>query len=92
MIVFAATLAMALLVTGAVRLYLTTAHQRLLPAPLPVRARGIGGACLVGALVILLGLMGTATAVFTWAIGLMVAWTIPPVAIGWLHYRKGTRS
>lgn len=87
-----ATLAGALLVAGALCLYVATPNQRLLatrPAPRPARAAGC--ACLVAALAILLALMGSATAVFTWAIGLMTAWTIPPVVIAWLRHRRQAR-
>lgn len=90
---FAATLSGALLIGGAICLYAGTPRQRLLatgPAPLPARAAGY--ACLGAALAILLALMGPATAVFTWTIGLMTVWTILPVAIGWLRHRKETRS
>lgn len=91
MIALAATLAVALLIAGGGCLYLTTTHQRLLAAPLPLSARAAGWVCLLAALAILLTFMGPATAVFTWTIGLMMAWTIPPIAIGWLRYRKETR-
>jgi hypothetical protein len=80
-----------LLTGGALCLYVATPHQRLLaarPSPRPVRAAG--SVCLAAALAILLALMGPATAVFTWAIGLMAAWTIPPVAIAWLRHRRQT--
>lgn len=86
-----ATLAGALLTGGALCLYVATPHQRLLatrPAPRPARVAGC--VCLAAALAILLALMGPATAVFTWATGLMTAWTILPVAIGWLRHRGET--
>src|SRR3546814_12329160 len=89
MSVLAAALAVLLLVGGAAGLYLTTSNQRLVAAPLPSRtARVAGLASLFAALALLLGLMGPATAIFTWMIGLMLAWTIPPVVIGWLRHRK----
>ena len=93
MSLLAAALAALLLIGGALCLYLTTPHQRLLAAPLSTRAAPIiGWLCLAAALAILLGVMGPGTAVFTWTIGLMMVWTIPPVVVGWLRYRTGTRS
>lgn len=93
MIILAAAIAGALLIGGGVCLYLTTSYQRLLSAPLPLRtARVAGWLGLAAALAILLSLMGPATAIFTWTVGLMMAWTIPPVAIGWLRYRREAQS
>src|SRR3546814_9801782 len=70
MSVLAAALAVLLLVGGAAGLYLTTSNQRLVAAPLPSRtARVAGLASLFAALALLLGLMGPATAIFTWMIG-----------------------
>lgn len=92
MMAFATALAGTLLTGGAICLYASTPHQRLLAtrlAPRPARAAGF--ACLAAALAMLLALMGPATAVFTWTIGLMTAWTILPVAVGWLRHRKETR-
>lgn len=89
MSVLAAVLAAELLVGGAACLYLATTNQRLLADPLPSRTASVAGlAGLLAALAILVGLMGPATAIFTWMIGLMLAWTIPPIAIGWLRHRK----
>lgn len=83
--------AAALLVAlGALLLYLATPHQRLFVT----RPKSIGYLCVAGGLAILIGLlvlvslMGAAAAVFTWVVGLMVFWTIPPVLAGWLRYRK----
>lgn len=82
-------LAGVLLAGGALCLYAGTPRQRLLATRLPPRlARAAGCTCLAAALAILLALMGPATAVFTWTIGLMTVWTIVPVAIGWLRHRK----
>jgi hypothetical protein len=86
---FLAISAFLLLAAGATSLYLATAHQRLLarpPATPVLRVAGFGS--LAAALAALLMLMGPATAVFTWTIGVMLAWTLPPVVIGWLRYRK----
>lgn len=92
MSVLPAVLSALLLIGGATCLYLITPHQRLLATPPSARVALVAGlACLVGALAILLGSMGPATAVFTWTVGLMTAWTIFPVVIGWLRHRKETR-
>lgn len=87
-----AAFAGALLLGGALCLYAGTPHQRLLAArPASRRVRVAGGACLAAALALLLARMGPATAVFTWTIGLMTAWTILPIAIGWLRHRRQAR-
>lgn len=92
MILLSAVLAVASLAGGAACLYLATPHQRLLARPLAPRVgRLVGLAGLAAALAILLGVMGPATAVFTWATGLMALWTIAPVAIGWRRHRKEGR-
>lgn len=88
----AAALAVILLVGGAACLYLAAPHQRLLPAPLPRSAALAGVLGLFAALATLLALMGPATAVFAWTAGLMMAWTLLPIVIGWLRYRKERRS
>src|SRR3546814_14624939 len=89
MSVLAAALAVLLLVGGAAGLYLTTSNQRLMAAPLPSRtARVAGLASLFAALAPLLGLMGSAAAIFTWMLGLMLAWALPPVVIGRLPPRQ----
>ena len=93
MTVFGAALAALLLTGGAAGLYLATPHQRLLARPFDAPGLRFGGAlCAFGALVLLLMRMGPATAVFTWMTGLMLAWTIPPVVIGWLRHRKGGKA
>src|SRR3546814_15708414 len=90
MSVLAAALAVLLLVGGAAGLYLTTSNQRLVAAPLPSRtARVAGLASLFAALALLLGLLGPATGIFTWMIGLLLAWTVPPAVIGRLRQRQG---
>ncbi|RYE70320.1 MAG: hypothetical protein EOP17_01090 [Rhizobiaceae bacterium] len=83
-----ALLAAALLVGGATVLYLAAPNQSLTrqKAGPPVAYAGV--AALVGALVVLLSLMGPATAVFTWMTGIMLLWTVPPLAIGWLRHRR----
>lgn len=88
-----AMLAILLLGVGAASLYLTTSHQRLLARPPATPLLRIAGAGILAvALAALLMLMGSAAAIFTWTIGLMLVWTIPPIVIGWLHYRKESGS
>lgn len=85
----AALIAAAAGIIGATCLYLAAPNQALLdsvPNKRPVRIAGYSG--LIIALASLLTLMGSATAVFTWTIGLMLLWTVPPVAIRWLKFRK----
>lgn len=89
--VSATALAIVLLGGGGACVYLTLPNQRLLPAHLPPGKRAAGWACLIGSLAVLLCLMGPATAVFTWTIGLMAVWTMLPIAIAWLRHRKDTR-
>jgi hypothetical protein len=93
MTLFWAALAALLLIGGATGLYLATPHQRLLARP-PAAAWSKPAAmiCAACALVILLMLMGPATAVFTWMTGLMLLWTIPPVVVGWLRHRQGGKA
>lgn len=93
MILFWAALAALLLIGGAIGLYLVAPHQRLLARPLATAwSKPAAMVCAACALVILLTLMGPATAVFTWMTGLMLVWTIPPVVIGWLRHRKGDKA
>ena len=82
-----ALLAAALLLGGAAALYLAVPNQALIADRAGRPAIWVGLVALVGALVLLLSLMGPATAVFTWLTGLMLLWSLPPLAIGWLRYR-----
>ena len=84
-----AWLAALLLVVGASWLYLAAPHQIVLKAPVNGRALRLGGiAALTASLVLLLTQMGLATAVFTWTVGLMLLWSVPPIVIRWLRFRK----
>jgi hypothetical protein len=88
MMILAWFAALALLI-GTGCLYLAAPHQVLTSAPANPRALKIGGAvALIVALMLLAGVMGTATAVFSWTVGLMLLWSIPPVVIRWLKFRK----
>ncbi len=87
----AVILAAVLLTAGALALYLCAPHQRLLSAPARKPAAWIGAALLAAALALLLTMMGPATAVFTWMTALALLWTIPPVVIGWLRFRRSAR-
>lgn len=84
-----AWLAALVLLTGAACFYLAAPHQIVLKPPVNIRALRIaGGAALVASLVLLLTQMGSATAVFTWTVGLMLLWSVPPIVIRWLRFRK----
>jgi len=78
-----------LLLIGAGALYLASPNQILLASPLAgrgIKLLGIGG--LIASLALLLTVMGSATAVFTWTTGLMLLWSVAPVVIRWLRFRK----
>lgn len=76
------------LVAGALCLYGAAPHQALIAGPVPRRMlRGAGGVLLAVALALLLTLQGPATAVFTWATGAMLVWSVAPVAIRWWRFR-----
>lgn len=76
-------------VAGATCLYMAAPNQALLERTPDKRLLRIAGSCgLVIALGLLLTQMGSATAVFTWVIGLMLLWTVTPVIIRWLKFRK----
>lgn len=76
------------LVAGALAVYLSMPHQALVSSTAPRSVRFAGAAALVIALGLLLVVMGSATAVFTWATALILLWSVPPVIIGWLRHRK----
>jgi hypothetical protein len=76
-------------VIGATCLYLAAPHQALLDRVPDLRFLRLAGAFgLIVALVLLLTLMGSATAVFTFTIGLMLLWTVAPIVMRWLIFRK----
>lgn len=84
-----ACLAAIALMIGASGLYLRSPNRALWNDRAPgamTLALGWGG--LVLALALLLAVMGPATAVFTWTTGLMFLWSLPPVAVRWLAYRR----
>jgi hypothetical protein len=83
-----AVLAALLLAAGAAALYIAAPHQSLTVAKAGRTAVYAGMGALAGALVVLLSLMGPAAAVFTWTTGLMLLWSVPPVLIRWLRYRR----
>jgi len=83
----AAAIAMMMLVAGTTLLYLATPHQALRASPLGRWASRAGLAALAVALILLLRVMGPATAVFAWTTGLMLLWTIPPLAIAFARRR-----
>lgn len=84
-----AIVAAILLIVGSFAVYLASPHQKLRPSPAPHGAAIMGAVAIAAALIILLTIMGPATAVFAIFIGLMFMWSIPPVAIAWFRYRQG---
>lgn len=89
-LIFAWLAALALLI-GTTCLYVATPHQALFRAALPRKPLIITGCVTLAiSLALLLGQMGSATAVFTWMTGLMFLWSVPPVVIRWLRYRRET--
>ncbi len=78
------------LLAGALCLYLAAPHQALLMGVVRVRRwlRATGGVLLTVALLLLLTMQGPATAVFTWATGAMLVWSVVPVAIRWWRFRR----
>jgi hypothetical protein len=86
----AAWMAALVLLGGALCAYLAAPHQALLPGVVRPRRllRTGGGALLVLALILLLTIQGPATAIFTWATGAMLVWSIAPVAIRWWRFRR----
>lgn len=83
-----AILAIALLIFGASALYLAAPHQQLLRVAAPRSLALAGGLAIIVALIILLSIMGPATAVFTIFIALMFLWSIPPVVIAWIRFKQ----
>lgn len=77
------------LLIGAGCLYLASPNQMARKSPVNRRIlRLVGIVALMASLALLLTQMGSATAVFTWTVGLMLLWTVPPVVIRWLRFRK----
>jgi hypothetical protein len=73
---------------GALCIYVASPHQALVRRPVDARAvRWAGIVLLVAALALLLALQGPATAVFTWATGAMLVWSIVPVVARWWRFR-----
>ncbi|MFT4027269.1 MAG: hypothetical protein QM676_10770 [Novosphingobium sp.] len=84
-----AILAAISLTVGATCLYLRSPNQPLTKGDVPRRPMlilGAGG--LAVSLALLLRVMGPATAVFTWSVGLMLLWTVPPIVVRWLYFRR----
>ncbi|WP_343525484.1 hypothetical protein [Sphingomonas sp.] len=74
---------------GALCLYASAPHQVLVrhdvAGPL---CRVVGALLLLTALVLLLTVQGPATAVFTWATGAMLVWSIVPAVVRWWRFRR----
>ena len=78
------------MIGGALCLYASTRHQALIRSGVAARPCRIVGTLLLSiALALLLTVQGPATAVFTWATGTMLVWSMVPVAIGWWRFRRG---
>lgn len=85
-----ALVAALLCATGAVLLYLASPNQQL--ARKPMRGRilaGLGGIALIGALALLLGVSGPATAIFVWMTLAMLVWSVVPLGVAWWRWREG---
>lgn len=84
-----AGLAALALILGAGCFYVAAPHQTLITPPANSRTlRLVGLFGLAIALILLLLFMGPATAVFTWMVGMMLLWSIPPIVIRWLRFRR----
>ena len=78
-----APLAAILTLARATLLYLAAPHQKLARHSGGKPAAITGAVLLAAALVALLHLLGPATAVFAWATGTMLVWSIVPLAAAW---------
>lgn len=77
---------------GATLVYLATPHQKLMRNVACKRAfAATGAAMLFAAALLLMRVMGSATAVFTVIVVAMLLWSLPPLLIGWLRHRAGAR-
>ena len=79
-----------LTLTGTILLYLASPQQRL--AARTPRGRTLAGGgtlALLGALLLLLGVAGPATAVFIWLTLAMALWSIVPLAAAWARRPRG---
>lgn len=74
-------------VGGALSFYVGTPHQALVRHGAGSRPyRMTGSLLLLIALVLLLTMQGPATAVFTWATGAMLVWSIVPAIVRWWRF------
>lgn len=73
----------ALTVAGALLLYLAAPHQKIATRAWGSRAMLAGGVALPAGLVLLLTVMGPASAVFAWMTGAMFVWSVVPLAAAW---------
>ena len=75
---------------GALSVYASTPHQALVRPRADSRPYRMAGALLLlTALVLLLTIEGPATAIFTWATGIMLVWSIMPAIVRWWRFRQG---
>ncbi|TXS94033.1 hypothetical protein FV139_10500 [Parahaliea maris] len=83
------SLSLLCLTLAALCLYLASPHQKLVQRPLPGRALALTGIALgVSTLALLNSYFGPAIAVFILVTGLMLLWSLPPLAIAWLHHKR----
>ena len=76
---------------GALVLYLGAPHQKLRRKPIPRNRSLAAGTALVAlALLLFLRVAGPATAVFILLTLLMALWSVPPLAVAYVHARTRT--
>jgi hypothetical protein len=80
-------------VAGALALYVAAPNQALLAGQVLHRRgwRVAGVLLLAVALAMLLTALGSATAVFTWATGAMLVWSVVPIVARWWRFRGEAR-
>jgi len=73
---------------GALLLYLSNKHQRILDTPLPKNVRLLGYLSFIGALIVWLQIMPVNTAIFIWLMAIMLILTCVPFACYFWSVRK----
>lgn len=86
---FVVTAAWLASLAGAASFYLAARHQALLPRPLTARQAFPASILFLAAAAALFArLYSPATALYSLAVVLMVAWSIGPVAVAFIQHRK----
>lgn len=75
-------------IIGALLLYLSNKHQRILDKPLPKNVRLLAYLSLIGALIVWLQIMPVDTALFIWLMVTMLTLTCVPFACYFWSIRK----